>query len=74
MGVDLLQLNRRKRDSVELTCLKDHVADLKLRVFGDNSVAQWTDPLDSNNLLEPILENYSVKVLYHYQLSCQVTH
>jgi hypothetical protein len=74
MGVDLLQLNRRKRDSVELTCLKDHVADLKLRVFGDNSVAQWTDPLDSNNLLEPILENYSVKVLYHHQLSCQVTH
>jgi hypothetical protein len=74
MGVDLLQLNRRKRDSVELTCLKDHVADLKLRVFGDNSISQWTDPLDSNNLLEPILENYSVKVLYHYQLSCQVTH
>ena len=74
MGVDLLKLNRRKRDSVEFTRLKDHVTDLKLCVFGDNSIAQWTYPLDSNDLLKPILENYGFKVLDHYQLSCQVTH
>lgn len=74
MGVDLFELNRGKWNSVELTSLKDHVADLKLRVFGDYSVAQGTDPLYSNDLLKPILENYGVEVLDHHQLSCQVTH
>ena len=69
MCVDFFELDHRQRDPVELFILKNHVADLQLRVFGYHSIAQGTDPLDSNYFLKPVLENDRIKVLYHDQLA-----